>query len=62
MWVAKSRVQNQGHCYSKREEAACDLLFLNNITLFLHLAFCNPYFGIFFKVQDPIKTKKEDAD
>ena len=35
IWGAKSRVQRagckkQGHCYSKREEAACSFLFLNN--------------------------------
>ena len=37
--------KKQDHCYSKREEARLPLLFL---TLFLHLAFCNPYFWPFF--------------
>ena len=42
--------KKQGHCYSKREEARLPLLFLsNNDPVFLHPAFCNPYFGPFFK-------------
>ena len=48
--------KKQGHCYSKREEACLLLLFLNNNDpVFLHPAFCNPYFGPFFKVPDPKK-------
>ena len=30
IWGSKSRVQKQGHCYSKKEEARLPLLFLNN--------------------------------
>ena len=45
--------------YSKREEAAWHLLFLNNNgPVFLHPAFCNPYFGPFFqgrKLEDRVK-------
>ena len=53
----KYGVQNTGckqrYCYSKREEAAWPLLFLNSIDpVFLHPAFCAPYFGqIFVKFQ-----------
>ena len=37
----KAGCKNQGHCYSKREEAAWSLLFLNNNDpVFLHSAFC----------------------
>ena len=57
IWVAKSMVQKtQGNCYSKREEAAWPLLFLNNNDpVILHPAFCNQYYGPFFKVPDPKK-------
>ena len=49
MGCKKQGAKNQGHCYSKREEAAWPLLFLNNNDpAFLHPAFCNPYFGAFF--------------
>jgi hypothetical protein len=45
-WVAKNRGQKQGHCYSKREEAAYDCVFF-------HPTFCNPYLGAIFKFSDP---------
>ena len=41
MGCKKQGAKKQGHCYSKREEAAWPLLFLQP-------AFCNPYFGPFF--------------
>ena len=47
--IQKAGCKKQGHCYSKREEAAWPLLFLNNNDpVFLHPAFCKPYFGRFF--------------
>ena len=49
IWGSKSRVQKQGHCYSKKEEARLPLLFLNNNDpVFWHPAFCNLFFGPFF--------------
>ena len=52
--------KKQGHCYSKREEAAWLLHFLNkNDPVFLHPAFCNPYFGHFLKVPDPKKLSDQ---
>ena len=48
-------LQKAGYKKSEsREEAAWPLLFLNNNDpVFLHPAFCIPYFGPFFKVPDP---------
>ena len=49
MDLKKTGSKKQGHCYSKREEAACSLFFLNNNDpVFLHPDFCNPYFEPFF--------------
>ena len=54
MGCEKQGAKKQGHGYSKREEAVWPLLFLNNNDpVFLHLVFCNPYFGPSFKVPDP---------
>ena len=54
--LKKAGRKKQGHCYSKREEAAWPLLFLNNNDpVFLQSAFCNPYFGLFLTVPDPKK-------
>ena len=50
MGCKKQRAKNLGYSYSKREEAAWPLLFLNNNDpAFLHPAFCNLYFGPFFE-------------
>ena len=44
--MQKAGCKKQSHCYSKREEAALPLLFLNNNDpVFLHPAFFSPYFG-----------------
>ena len=60
MGCKKQGAKKQGHCYSKREEAAWPLLFFNNNDpVFLPPAFCNSYFGPFLKVPDP---KKIQAD
>ena len=40
MDLKKAGCKKQGHCYSKKEEAAWPLLFLNNIDL----VFCNLFF------------------
>ena len=55
------KAEKQGHCYSKREEAAWPLLFLNNNDAdFLHPAFCKPYFGFFFRLTNqPMFSKQE---
>ena len=47
----------KGHCYSKREEAAWPILFLNNNDpIFLHPVFCKKAgFPDFLKVPDPKK-------
>ena len=57
IWVAKSRVENRGDCYSKREEARLLLFFLNNNDpVFCSLLFSGPYFGPdFLKLPDPKK-------
>ena len=57
MDLKKAGCKKQGHCYSKREEAAWPLLFLNNNDpVFCTLLFSGPYFGLdFFKVPDPKK-------
>ena len=45
IWGSKSRVQKQGHCYSKKEEARLPLLFLNNNDpVFCTQLFSGPYF------------------
>ena len=59
--------KKQGHCYSKREEAAWSLLFLNiNDPVFWHPAFCNPFFAPnYFQGHKPthvFKTKIVGAD
>ena len=47
----KQGAKNQGHCYSKREEARLPILFLNkNDPVFWHSVFFGPDF---FKVPDP---------
>ena len=59
VWNLKKKVQKigckkqgakkQGHCYSKREEAAWPLLFLNNNDpVFCTLLFATYFFGPFF--------------
>ena len=49
MGCKKQGAKKQGHCYSKREEAAWPLLFLNNNDpLLLHPAFLKPIFWTFF--------------
>ena len=55
MGCEKQGVKKQGHCYSKREEAAWHLLFLNNNDpVFWHPTFGNLYFGPF--LQGHIRT------
>ena len=50
----KQGAKNQGHCYSKREEAAWSLLFLNNNDpVFLQPAFCKKQGPKFFKSSRP---------
>ena len=39
----------------KEKRPGCFFSFWITMTLFLHPAFCNPYFGPFFKVPDPKK-------
>ena len=58
MGCKKQGAKNQGQSYSKREEAAWSLLFLNsNDPVFLHPAFCNL---IFFRVTNqPMFSKQE---
>ena len=44
--MQKAGCKKQGHCHSKREEAAWPLLFLNNNDpVFCTLRFSGPYFG-----------------
>ena len=66
MGCKKQGAKKQGHCYSKREEAAWPLLFSNNSDpVFLHPAFCNPYFGPFLQGHKPthvFKTKIVGTD
>ena len=46
MGLKKAGSKTHGHCYSKREEAAWPLLFLNNNDpVFCSLFFSGPYFG-----------------
>jgi hypothetical protein len=45
MDLEKAGSKKQGHFYSKREEAAWPLLFLNNNDCFLHPAFFRSIFG-----------------
>ena len=46
MDLKKAGGKKQGHCYSKREEAAWPLLFYdNNDPVFCTLFFSVPYFG-----------------
>ena len=50
----KQGAKNQGHCYSKREEAAWSLFFLNNNDpVFLHPPFCKKQGPRFFKSSRP---------
>ena len=64
MGCKKQGAKKQGHCYSKREEAAWPFLFLkNNDPVFLLL--CNPYFGPFLQGHKPthvFKTRIVGAD
>ena len=61
MGCKKQGAKKQGHCYSKREEAAWPLLFLNNNDpVFLHPAFCNPYLGPFFLKFQSLKKYQAD--
>ena len=56
MGCEKQGAKKQGHCYSKREEAAWSLLSLNNnYPVFLHPAFCKKQGPDFLKVPDPKK-------
>ena len=51
IWVAKSRVKKAGSLLFKREEGAWPVassVFEEQWPCFLHLTFCNPYFGPFF--------------
>ena len=48
----ENRAKNQGHFYSKREEAAWSLLFLNKeLPCFFQPAFCKKQGAPFFKKQ-----------
>ena len=56
MDLKRAGCKKQGHCYSKREEAAWSFLFLyNNDPVFLHPAFCKKQGPNFLKVPDPKK-------
>ena len=62
MDLKKAGSKKQGHCYSKREEAAWHLLFLNNNDpVFFTFLFIGPYLGPdFFKVTNrPMFSKQE---
>ena len=53
-WKKKQGAKNQGNFYSKKEEAALSLLFLNNNDpFFLHPAFCKKQGPQFFKSSRP---------
>ena len=53
----KQGAKNQGHCYSKREEATWSLLFLNNNDpVFLHPTFCKKQGPWYFKSSRPWKN------
>ena len=53
-FLKKTGCKNQGHYYSKREEAAWSLLFLNNNDpVFLDPAFCKKQGPQFFKSSRP---------
>ena len=60
MDLKKAGCKKQGHCYSKREEAAWPLLFLNNNEpAFFTLLFSGPYFGPdFFQGHKPTHVFK----
>ena len=67
MDLKKTGSKKQGLCYSKREEAASPLLFLNNKDpVFFTLLFLGPYFGPdIFQGHKPIyvfKTRIVGAD
>ena len=52
--LKKQGAKNQGHCYSKKEEAAWSLLFLNNNDpVLLYPAFCKKQGSRFFKSSRP---------
>ena len=56
MDLKKAGCKKQGHCYSKREEAAWSFLFLNNNDPgFCTLLFATHILDPFFKVPDPKK-------
>ena len=56
MDLKKAGCKKHGHCYSKREESAWSLLFLdNNDSVFLYPAFCKKQGPQFLKVPDPKK-------
>ena len=60
MGCRKQGGKKQGHCYSKREEAACPLLFWNNNDLvFCTLLFATHILDFFLKFQT---LKKYQAD
>ena len=47
MGLKKAGCKKQGHCYSKKEDAAWPLLFLNKKDpVFCTLLFSGPYFGL----------------
>ena len=67
MGCEKQGAKKQGHCYSKREEAAWPFLFLiNKDPVFCTLLFSGPYFAPdFFQGHKPthvFKTRKMGAD
>ena len=66
MGCKKQGAKIQGHCYTKKEKAAWPLLVLNkNNPVFLHPAFCKPYFGPFLQGHKPthvFKTRIVGAD
>ena len=67
MDLKKAESKKQGHCYSKREEAAWPLLFLNkNDPIFSPCFFSGPYFGPDFfqghKLTHVFKTRIVGAD
>ena len=63
MDLKKAGSKKQGHCYSKREEAAWPLLFLNNNDpVFCNLLFSGPYFFHGHKPTHVLKTRIVGAD
>ena len=58
MDLKKGGKKKQGHCYSKREEAAWPLLFLiNTDPVFCTLLFLGPYFDLGFQTDPCFQNK-----